>query len=158
MTRDLRVVLLPLILLLLSACGSMDREDPRPIRGRLVLETVPAPLVAKALGGDEYEMAFDIVMREEGGVETRIVDFTVEALALGGLVVRSETQPAEFITRRGYPASVPAGQYLRFSFVKRWRLPTELLLKGAAVRVTARTIDANGSRDVATFRTDVVRH
>lgn len=135
----------------------MDREAPRQIRGHLVLETVPTPLVAKPLGGDEYEMAFDIVMREEGGVDTRILDFTVDALALGGLVVRSQTEPAEFITNRGYPATVPAGQYLRFSFVKRWRLPTDLLLKGAAVRVTARTIDANGARHVTTFRTDVVR-
>ena len=146
-----------LVVFLATGCGSIAREEPRAIRGRLVLETVPMPLVAKPLGNDLYEVAFDIVMREEGGVDTRIVDFTVDALALGGVVVKSQTQPAEYITRRGYPAQVPAGQYLRFSFVKRWKLPTDLLLTGAAVRVTARTVDANGARDVSTFRTDVRR-
>lgn len=143
--------------LVVAGCGSIAREEPRPIRGRLILETVPNPLVAKSLGNDDYEMAFDIVMREEGGVDTRIVDFTVDALALGAVVVRSETHRADFITSRGYPAEVPAGNYLRFSFVKRWRLPTDILLKGAAVRVTARTIDANGAGDVSTFRADVIR-
>lgn len=135
----------------------MDPEAPRPIRGRIVLETVPNPLVAKSLGDDLYEVAFDLVMREEGGVDTRIEEFTVDAIAMGGLVVRSETHPATYITSRGYPANIAAGQYLRYSFVKRWTLPTKLLLSGAAVRVTARTIDANGARGVTTFRADVNR-
>jgi hypothetical protein len=147
----------PALLLLFAACSAMDAEAPRPVRGRLVLETVPNPLVAKSLGGDAYEVAFDLVMREEGGVDTRIEDFTVDAIALGGVVVRSETHPAAYITGRGYPANVAAGQFLRFSFVKRWTLPTDLLLSGAAVRVTARTVDANGARDVTTFRAAVRR-
>ena len=135
----------------------MQKEQPSLLRGRLVLETVPNPLSARSLGDDHYEVKFDIVMREEGGVDTRIESFTVDAIALKGVVVRSETHPASFITARGYPADVQAGQYLRFSFTKRWKLPTDLLLGGAAIRVTARTIDANGMRGVTTFRTDVNR-
>lgn len=146
-----------LVLLLLVGCGTIPTEQPAMLRGTLVLDTVPNPLVARSLGGDEYEVAFDIVMREEGGVATRIESFTVDAIALGGVVVRSETHPATFITERGYPAEVPAGQYLRFRFLKRWKLPTDLLLSGAAIRVTARTIDANGMRNVTKFRTDVNR-
>jgi hypothetical protein len=146
---------LPLLLLAVIGCGSLQSEKPAQLRGKLVLETVPNPLIAKSLGGDEYEVAFDIVMREEGGVTTRIESFTVDAIALGGVVVRSETHPATFITQRGYPAEVPSGQYLRFSFLKRWKLPSELLLSGAALRVTARTIDANGLRNVTSFRADV---
>lgn len=146
-----------LLFLLVVACGTIPTEQPAMLRGTLVLDTVPNPLVAKSLGGDEYEVAFDIVMREEGGVATRIESFTVDAIALGGVVVRSETHPATFITERGYPAEVPAGQYLRFSFLKRWKLPTDLLLSGAAIRVTARTIDANGMRNVTKFRADVNR-
>lgn len=146
-----------LLLILLAACSSVDREAPRPIRGHIVLETVPNPLIAKSLGGDEYEVAFDLVMREEGGVDTRIETFTVDAIALGGVIVRSETHPATYITSRGYPANVAAGEYLRFSFVKRWTLPTRLLLSGASVRVTARTIDANGAKDVTNFRAEVER-
>ena len=148
---------LVVLLLLLAGCGSIQKEEPALLRGRLVLETVPNPLIAKSLGGDEYEVTFDIVMREEGGVDTRIENFTVEAIAMGGVVVRSETHPAKFITDRGYPAEVQAGKYLRFSFVKRWKLPTDLLLAGAAVRVTARTIDANGKADVTSFLANVNR-
>jgi len=150
-------VFLTAVLVVSVACASMDREAPRPIRGRIVLETIPNPLVAKSLGDDLYEVAFDLVMREEGGVDTRIENFTVDAIALGGVVVRSETHPPTFITDRGYPATIAAGQFLRFSFVKRWTLPTHLLLSGAAVRVTARTIDANGARDVTTYRASVTR-
>lgn len=151
-----RAFLLTLILAL-AACTSIDPEEPTLLRGRLVLETVPNPLVAKALGNDLYEVAFDIVMREEGGVDTRIEDFTVEATALNGLFSKSETHPATYITSRGFPAHVAAGRYTRFSFRKRWSLPTDLLLSGAAITVTARTVDANGHRGVTTFRADVVR-
>jgi hypothetical protein len=146
-----------LLLVLLTGCSSLDREEPRPIRGHIVLETIPNPLVAKSLGGDVYEVTFDLVMREEGGVDTRIEDFTVDAIALGGVVVRSETHGPDFITSRGFPAQVAAGQHLQFTFVKRWTLPTDLLLSGAAVRVTARTVDANRVRDVTTFRAAVKR-
>jgi hypothetical protein len=145
------------ILCLLSGCSGLVNEAPSVLRGTLVLETVPNPLIAKPLGGEEYEVAFDIVMREQGGVDTRIETFTVEAIAMAGIVIRSETHPASFITARGYPAQVAAGQYLRFSFVKRWRLPTDLLLAGAAVRVSAHTIDANGSRNLTTFRANIHR-
>lgn len=151
------VVRIALLLLTAStlACESLPREAPSARRGTLVLETLPNPLVARPLGGDLYEMRFDIVMREEGGVDTRIEEFTVDAIALKGVVVRSETHPATFITGRGYPAEVPAGRYLQFSFVKQWRLPSNVLLAGAALRVTARTVDANGKRNVTTFRADV---
>lgn len=142
---------------LLLACSRLQDERPTLVRGMLVLETIPNPLLARSLGDDQYELAFDIVMREQGGVDTRIEDFTVEAVGPGGLVVRSETHPASFITARGYPAEVAAGRYLRFSFVKRWRLPSPLLLAGASVRVTARTVDAAGFRSTTTFRADVHR-
>lgn len=125
------------------------------IKGRLVLDTDPNPLVARKVGEDLYELAFAIIMREEGGVDVRIEDFTVEAIAFKTVVVRTQTFPATYITDRGYPASVAAGKYLRFDFVKRWSLPSQFLLSGAAVRVIARTVDRQGRRDVSTVRIDV---
>ena len=95
-------------------------------------------------------------MREAGGVDLRIEDFTIDALALKSNPVRSQTYPASFITDRGFPASIRAGKYLRFSFTKRWPLPTELLMSGAAARVTARTVDANGVRASTSVRVGVV--
>ncbi len=151
------LLLVAISIWMLAACSGLVNESPSVIRGTLVLDTKPNPLLARPLGGDDYEMAFDIIMREQGGVDTRIESFTVEALAIGGLVVRKESHSASFITSRGYPAEVPAGQYRQFNFVKRWKLPSEVLLAGASVRVTAHTIDANGSRNVTMFRADVHR-
>jgi hypothetical protein len=95
-------------------------------------------------------------MREEGGVDVRIEDFTVEAIAFRTVPVKEQTFPASYITDRGYPADVAAGKYLRFSFTKRWQLPSRLLMSGASARVTARTIDANGRRDQCVVRVGVV--
>jgi hypothetical protein len=144
------------VLLVLCGCTSAVREAPAVLKGHLVLDVAPNPLVARPLGGDLYELAFDIIMRESGGVDVRIEDFTIEAIAFRTVPVRSETYPASFITDRGYPAEIAAGKVLRFSFVKRWSLPTRLLLSGAAIRVTARTIDRDGRRDAAQYRYDVV--
>ena len=135
--------------LLLVSCQSLQNESPSVLRGQLVLEVVPNPIRAVPLGDDLYELTFDIVMREAGGVAVTIEDFTVDAIAFRTVTVESQTFPATFITDRGYPASIEAGKYLRFSFTKRWNLPGRLLLSGASARVRARTHDANGHKDEA---------
>lgn len=140
------------------ACAGLPRELPGEQRGTIVLDTIPNPLVALPLGDDEYEMRFEIVMREEGGVDTTIEEFTISALGPGGIVVRTETHPSIFITSRGYPASVEAGKYLSFDFVKRWRLPTPILLAGTSISVSARTVDVNGRRNTTVFRAPVDLH
>lgn len=137
-----------LLLLLCLACSGAP-ETPAVLKGRLVLDTDPNPLAARKVGDDLYEFSFAIVMREEGGVDVRIDDFTVEAVAFKTVVVRSQTFPGSYIVERGYPAEVPAGQYLRFDFRKRWPIPTRFLLSGATVRVTARTVDRQGRKDVS---------
>lgn len=134
------------VVVLAAGCGSFRKEAPALMRGRLVLEVEPNPIPAVSVGDDFWELTFDIVMREEGGVAVRIEDFTVDAVAFRTVTVQSQTFPASYITDRGYPASVDAGKYLRFSFTKRWHLPSRLLLSGASARVKARTIDANGVR------------
>ena len=125
------------------------------LRGRLVLEVAPDPIRAVPVGEDLYEMTFDIIMREEGGVAVAIEDFTVEAVAFGSITVHSQTFPASFITQRGYPASIEAGKYLRFSFTKRWKLASHLLLSGASARIKARTRDAHGVRGETALRVGV---
>lgn len=145
-----------LLALLVAGCSGLPKEESAVLRGHLQLEVEPNPLVARPLGDDVYEFAFDIIMRERGGVDVRIEDFTVEAIAFRSVPVRKQTYPASFITARGYPASIEAGKYLRFSFVKRWKLPTDLLLSGASARITARTIDADGRRDTSEMTARVV--
>ena len=123
---------------------------------RLVLDVEPNPLVAVPIGDDLYELKFDIIMREDGGVGVTIEDFTVEAIAFKTVTVHRQTFPATYITDRGYPAHVDAGKYLRFSFTRRWQLSTRLLLSGATARITARTVDDNGVRGTTAVRIGVV--
>ena len=143
------------VLALLGGCHAFQDESAAPLKGRLVLEVVPNPIVARPMGHDWYEMQFDIVMREEGGVAVRIEDFTVDAVAFRAVTVSTQTFPATYITDRGYPASVEAGKHLRFSFTRRWQLPTPLLLSGASARVRARTVDENGVRSESTVRVGI---
>jgi hypothetical protein len=143
------------VLALLGGCHAFQDESAAPLKGRLVLEVIPNPIVARPMGHDWYEMQFDIVMREEGGVAVRIEDFTVDAVAFRAVTVSTQTFPATYITDRGYPASVEAGKHLRFSFTRRWQLPTPLLLSGASARVRARTVDANGVRSESTVRVGI---
>jgi hypothetical protein len=140
---------------LICGCHAFRDESAAALKGKLVLEVIPNPLVARSLGNDWYELQFDIVMREEGGVDVRIEDFTVEAIAFRTVTVSTQTFPASFITDRGYPASVEAGKHLRFSFTRRWQLPTPLLLSGASARVRARTVDVNGARNQSSVRVGV---
>ena len=144
-----------LAIALLAGCSAFQQEAPTTIKGRLVLEVVPNPIAAVSVGENLYDLAFDIVMREEGGVGVTIEDFTVEAMAFNTVPVKKQTFPATFITDRGYPAEIAAGKYLRFSFTKRWQLPGNLLMSGASARVTARTVDANGRRGESFVRVGV---
>jgi hypothetical protein len=151
-----RLLLSLAALLSLFGCSALPREQIAPLRGRLELSVEPNPIVAHPLGGDLYELTFDIIMREAGGVGVRVEDFTVDTVAFKSVVVRSQTFPATFITDRGFPASIEAGKYLRFRFSKRWTLPAGLLLSGASARVEARTVDDNGIRGKSSVRIAVV--
>ncbi|HSP13347.1 MAG TPA: hypothetical protein VLV78_01195 [Thermoanaerobaculia bacterium] len=143
------------VLILACAC-TVSPEKPAVFKGHLVLDTAPNPLIARRVGDDLYELSFDIIMREAGGVDVRIEDFTVSAIAFKGVPIRSQTFPAQYIIDHGYPAEIGAGRYLRFSFVKRWTIPARLLLSGASLRVSARTVDADGRHDTSETRIGVV--
>jgi len=58
-------------LLALAGCSGLTPEPVAALRGRLELSVEPNPIVAIPLGGDRYELKFDIVMREAGGVGVR---------------------------------------------------------------------------------------
>ena len=153
--REHRVLCVLCVSVVFFSCTT-SYEQPTTLKGHLILDTSPNPLIAKKVGDDLYEFAFDIIMREAGGIDVRIEEFTVSAIAFRTVTVQSQTFPASYITDRGYPASVAAGKFLRFSFVKRWKIPTRLLLSGASLHVAARTIDADGRRNTSVARIGVV--
>lgn len=144
-----------IVLFVLSVSCTVTPEKPALFKGHLILDTDPNPLIARKVGEDLYEFSFDIIMREAGGVDVRIQDFTVSAIAFKTVTVQSQTFPAAYITGRGYPAAIGAGKYLRFSFVKRWKIPARLLLSGASLHVSARTVDAGGRHDTSEARIGV---
>lgn len=144
-----------LLLLTGAGCAGLATESPAARKGHLDLDVVPNPLVARQVADDLYEFEFDIVMRESGGIAVRIENFTVEAIAFRTIPMQTQTFPASYISDRGFPTTVEAGKVLRFSFVKRWNIPSRLLLSGASLHVTARTVDAEGQRDVTGVRIGV---
>ena len=145
-----------LLSLLFLSCQAFRQEPVTTLRGQLVLDVAPNPLIAVPLGDDLYQLEFDIIMREAGGVAVTIEDFTVEAIAFKTVTVQRQTFPGSYIVGRGYPNRVEAGKYLRFSFTRRWNLPTRLLLSGASARVVARVVDDNGVRSESVIRIGVV--
>lgn len=154
-TAAMRLIAL-LSALLFPGCTAFRQEPVTHLRGHLVLAVEPNPIVAVAVSENLYDLKFDIIMREDGGVGVTIENFTVDAIAFHTVTVQSQSFPATFITDRGYPAHIDAGKYLRFSFTKRWPLPTHLLLSGSSARVTARTVDDHGVRAETVVRVKVV--
>lgn len=141
----------------LLRCAAIPREVSPPLRGELVLEIDPNPIVAEKVGEDIYDFPFDIVMREAGGVGVTIEEFTVEVSLARLARVFSQTFPVAEITRRGYPAEVDAGQYLRFNFRTRKSVSSDLMFRGVTAAITVRTIDRNGWRGVSRTRVSVRR-
>src|SRR6267142_1395063 len=112
-------LLLHISALILAACAAIPKESVAPMRGRLELEVEPNPIVATPVGGNWYELKFDIIMREAGGVDVRIEDFTVDTIALKAIPVRSPTFPTDApvnkarystgVERNPQPPPVPKG-------------------------------------------------
>ena len=82
----MRTARLPVVLisLIVFSCAGRTPEPIAKLRGQLELSVDPNPIVATPLGNDLYELKFDIVMREAGGVGVRIEDFTVKNVVARG--------------------------------------------------------------------------
>src|SRR5512142_2378246 len=102
-----------LLALLLSACSSLETEKPAVLKGQLVLEVDPNPIVATRVSDKTWEFPFDIVMREAGGVDLQIESFTIDVYVLGAIHVFSAPSEGSAITQKVYPDRIEAGQFRR---------------------------------------------
>lgn len=141
--------------LILAACSTLETEKPAVMKGRLVLEVEPNPIVATRISEKLWEFPFDIVMREAGGVDLRIESFTIDVYVLGAIHVFSAPYEGSVITQKGYPDRIEAGQFRRFPFKLRREVPNDVLFKGAYADVTAETLDAMGNRAETKLRVGV---
>lgn len=144
-----------LLALLLAACSSVQTEKPAVLKGQLVLEVDPNPIVATRVSENTWEFPFDIVMREAGGVDLHIESFTIDVYVLGAIHVFSAPYEGSMITQKGYPDRIEAGQFHRFPFRIRRDVPNDILFKGAYADVTAQTLDAMGNRNETKLRVGV---
>lgn len=144
-----------LLALVLTACSSLETEKPAVMKGRLVLEVDPNPIVATRISDKTWEFPFDIVMREAGGVDLQIESFTIDVYVLGAIHVFSAPYEGSMITQKGYPDRIEAGQFHRFQFRIRRAVPNDILFKGAYADVTAQTLDAMGNRAETKLRVGV---
>lgn len=138
-----------LALVLITACGAVAPERVAPVAGgALLLDIIPNPIVAYPLGGDLFEFPFDVAMREVGGRDIEIDAIRVE-IKLKGLPIFAQTFDETELTRRGYPAIVPAGGLVQYRFSPRREVPGELLFDQVSARITISGLDQNGRRSEA---------
>lgn len=138
--RRLALLLIPLLAI---GCASSIPPAERP-PGRLAIEVDPNPIPARPLGGDVYELAFDIAIREVGGNDVTIDRVSAEAVAFGGLRIARATLDRDEIRRRGYPTLVKAGKAIRYSIRETRALPDERLLDSVRAEVMITGTDAAG--------------
>lgn len=143
-----------LAVLIALACASVPPEERPP--GRLAIVVDPNPIPARPLGGDEYELLFDIAISEVGGNDVTIDEVFAEAVAFGGLRIARARLDREEIRRRGYPTLVRAGRTIRYSIRETRALPDERLLDSVRAEVTIRGTDAAG-RPTSTRTTVTIR-
>lgn len=143
------------VLLLLSACAGGSGPDPvTPAgQGALSIQVMPNPIVARNVGGDNYEFPFTVLARETGGRPVEITRVTVEVRALGGFTVGTESWDAAKIRAAGYGTSVRAGGELRYQFSPRRSVPDERLFGGVTAEVRVEGVDDLGK--ATTARVDV---
>lgn len=147
--------LLPLLLFL--SCIPTDEPQLEPRRGKIAVDIIPNPIVAKPVSGDVYEFPFEVSLREVGGVEIEIETLEIDVTMLGGLRVLSSSYGPEEIEKRGYSKVIPAGGNLQYRFVPRRRVTNELLFTAVTAEITVAAIDRIGNRTEAMTKVTVTR-
>ena len=144
-----RTALLPL-LLFAAFCASHaggPATVSQPGHGAISVEINPNPIVATNVGGGTYEFPFEVVIRETGGHDVKVMRVAAEVYALGGIHVASESWDAARIAAMGYPTSLAANGTLRYSFRPRKQVTDDRLFSGVTADVR---IDATDDTGMAT--------
>lgn len=148
------------IALALIGCASHrgSGASSLPGHGALSVRIVPNPIVAHSLGGDVYELPFDVVLRETGGRPVTINRVTADVYAFGGgMRVASESYDVTRLRERGYDTTVPANGEVRYHFAPRKSVPDERLFNGVTGEVRVEGTDDTGTPATARVSVTVTK-
>ena len=142
-----RVFLIPILLLLSSACASHQagstQSSGQPGHGAISMTVVPNPIVATSLGGDMYEFPFEVVLRETGGHPVTITRVSADVYAFGS--VKTESYDASKINSLGYSTTLPANGELRYAFRPRKQVTDDRVFGGVTAEVRVDAVDDTGT-------------
>lgn len=143
----------------LAACASQHagttRSSAQPGHGAISMTVVPNPIVATRLGGNMYEFAFQVVLRETGGHPVNITQVSTDVYALGAVHVASDSYDAAKINSFGYSTSLPANGERRYAFRPRKEVTDERLFGNVTAKVRVDATDDLGTATSATTTVSV---
>ncbi|HVE72684.1 MAG TPA: hypothetical protein VNI54_15070 [Thermoanaerobaculia bacterium] len=146
------------LLLLLAACGggSQPGTTSVPGHGALTVQILPNPVVARQVSPGEYELPFEVVVRETGGSRVEIDRVSATATLPGGLTVDLEEWDAARIRSLGYSTTIAPNGELRYRFAPRREVP-EAVFNGVTARLLVEGRDASGTPTTASTTVTVTR-
>jgi len=148
------------LIVTLTACqsgGGGSDVSWEPGHGKISMEVIPNPIVARAVRGNVYDFPVEIVVRENGGHAVNVTGVSLTVLGPVGLVFHRESWDAEKIRALGYSTTVAANGELRYRFVPRQEVPDERLFGGVVAELRVEAIDAAAKVTSATTSVTVSR-
>lgn len=151
--------LLITLALLLVACGGGSGGGPviTPGGAAISVEIVPNPIVARNMGGEQYEFPFEVVVRNDGGSVVTIDEVRADVVGPMGINVASERYNAARIQSLGYATSVRAGGELRYGFRPVKSVPDDRLFSSVSAELTVIGHDQSGNQVRARTNVRVTR-
>ncbi|HEX8154399.1 MAG TPA: hypothetical protein VF698_14795 [Thermoanaerobaculia bacterium] len=147
--------------LLLTFCatggGPRSASTATPGHGAISIEIVPNPIVATRASGNNYDFAFEVVVRETGGRAVTIERVSADVLALGSIRVAQESYDAARIQSLGFQTTVPANGTLRYRFTQRREVPDDRLFGSVSAEVRVDGHDDAGTPTTARTTVTVTR-
>lgn len=148
-----------LVFAFLAACASQHagttQSSSQPGHGAISMTVVPNPIVATSLGGNMYEFAFQVVLRETGGHPVNIMKVSTDVYALGSVHVASDSYDAAKLNSLGYSTSLPANGERRYALRPRKEVTDERLFGGVTAQMRVDATDDAGTPTSATTTVSV---
>jgi hypothetical protein len=150
-----------LAVLVIAACaggrGGAGSSTAPPGQGRIAIQIIPNPIMARPVSGNTYDFPFEVVIRETGGRAVEISRVSADVYALGGIRIGNESYDAAKIRGLGYSTTLPANGELRYAFAPRKGVPDERLFGGVSAVLRVEGRDDSGSPTNATTEVTVRR-
>jgi hypothetical protein len=144
------------LLLAMAGCGgSQPAVQSVPGHGAIAIEVIPNPIVAIAVSGDNYEVPFEVVIRETGGRPVTVQRVTATVFLGGGLQLGQESWDTAQIRSLGYNTTLAANSEARYKFSPRKEVPDDRVFGSLSAELKVEAVDDSGTATSATTRVTV---